>query len=37
MFIPTEGWHFWAIIGGIAAIDLLGILLVFAVGVSPDR
>ena len=37
MFIPTEGWHFWAIIGGIASIGLLGILLVYAVGFSLDR
>jgi hypothetical protein len=37
MFTPTEGWHFWAIIGSIAALGLLGVLLVFAVGFSPDR
>jgi hypothetical protein len=29
MFIPTKGWHFWAVMGGIAAIGLLGFLLTF--------
>ncbi len=31
MVIPTEGWHFWARLGGLAAIGLLGLLLVLAV------
>ena len=29
---PTDGWRFWVFIAGMAALGLIGVVLVFAVG-----
>jgi len=36
MFIPSEGWHFWVVIGGIAAIGLLGVLILLGGQFAPE-
>jgi hypothetical protein len=35
MFIPSEGWPFWVVISGIAAIGLLGVLILVGGQFAP--